>query len=359
MVHSCNRDNCPPTNVSGPKTNCIKCGNLCYLKCFGFVACDKINGNDAVKLKIADNCVVYSLLSQFAFVCCTEKTPTNELKQALKLPSTRSTSKTRQAKSNEIIEFEIANDLLSIKDMLTAIKTSNDVNAMELSEIKSVTIETNETLKKGNKQKDTMNHQSPIASFADKLKMNLISRTPKRSLSQMEQDKPGKKLPTPKQGKRDIIIGRPVEPKQPRIPKENKPKFDKAVRVSGLHRDTTVEEMNQFILDYTNVNDKSQFECHKLVKKDADISEFTFVSFKISINDEHFDQFMDPETWPNGNYVREFLSKPTLGDFILSSKSNLSQRDKKRKFAEKNVSKPTETTNQSESVISTPATENH
>lgn len=81
MLHSCNRDDCEPNNVNGPKTNCIKCGNLCFLKCFGFVPVDKINGQDAVKWKVSENNVLYVLVSQFAFVCCSNSVAQNTLKK--------------------------------------------------------------------------------------------------------------------------------------------------------------------------------------------------------------------------------------------------------------------------------------
>lgn len=51
---------------------------------------------------------------------------------------------------------------------------------------------------------------------------------------------------------------------------------------------------------------------------------------------------MDPDTWPMGVSVREFLQKPKLGDFIdtlNTPKLRESQREKKQRLAEKNEQK--------------------
>lgn len=112
-----------------------------------------------------------------------------------------------------------------------------------------------------------------------------------------------KDLPTPIAGKSDTNIGQPPIIRE-KVKTANKPcgfvkpDFSKSVWVSRLNPAVTNEQMVDFIIAKTDNNDKNQLNCRKLVKKDADLSELTYVSFKIDINDEHVDEILDPEIWP-------------------------------------------------------------
>ena len=53
----------------------------------------------------------------------------------------------------------------------------------------------------------------------------------------------------------------------------------------------------------------------KLVKKDADLSSFAFVSFKVGVDRELKDNALDPSIWPNGIFFREFDDRRKKEDF--------------------------------------------
>lgn len=365
--HKCNREDCLPNNINGPKVKCVKCNSQCYLKCFGFEIAEgknEKNEYETVKLNL-NGSAMYVFSSQIAFVCCDDSLSSTERKKVLKMPSTRSNSRTRQTLNDNNNEL-IVNELNNVKQLLSSIESKVTGNSNELNDVKSISKETNLTVIKIDKAVNLNNNGMIIEthqnnndlieindmstpkskpSFAQILKQNTLNRsrknTPKIRKPSMNNpskrpriEKPSK--PTEKKGTRNIIIGLPVEPIITKKPKESKPLFDKAVRVSGLHRDTTIDDMTQYILNNTNLLDKSQFEIHKLVKKDADISLFSFVSFKVSVNNEHFDHLMDPDTWPSGNTVREFLLTPTLGDFIMPLFNDKQQEQQKQQSNEKN-----------------------
>lgn len=130
------------------------------------------------------------------------------------------------------------------------------------------------------------------------------------------------KLPSPKQGKKNVEIGRPIEVRQ-MAPRNVNP-FSKAIWISKFHPETTPEIIENYITEHTAVKDKSKFKCIKLVKKDQDVAKMSFVSFKIDVVPEIFDILIDPENWPQNKQIREFIKmtppKTTLGNFLPSPK---------------------------------------
>lgn len=136
-------------------------------------------------------------------------------------------------------------------------------------------------------------------------------------------------IPKPVQGTRDINIGPPptAKPSAATKPKHDKPKFEKSVWISKLDPSISNEMMSEFILTHTDLTDKSQFNVQKLVKKDADIAELSYVSFKIDVNEQHFDALMNPGTWPKYVAIREFIQiKPVqLREFIDEAQSSNKQ----------------------------------
>lgn len=139
------------------------------------------------------------------------------------------------------------------------------------------------------------------------------------------------KLPTPKQGKKDVQIGRPVEERQRQPIQRKMNPFTKSIWISKFHPETQPEELVNYIVEHTTVKDKSSFECVKLVKKDSDISTMSFVSFKINVTPEAFEVLIDPENWPQNKHVREWVTmappKKTLNDFVTNASTNSNENE--------------------------------
>lgn len=141
--------------------------------------------------------------------------------------------------------------------------------------------------------------------------ISLISKTTGETIKSV-------KFPTPKQGKNDMQIGRPVDERQ--IPTRNTNPLTKAVWISKFHPETTNEELENYIVEQTAAKDKTTFKCTKLVKKDADVSKMSFVSFKIDTTPEVYDILINAENWPKNKHIREFIKmsppKLTVNDFV-------------------------------------------
>lgn len=363
MLHVYNREDCQPTNVSGPKSICIKCENVCYLKCHGFITIDKINGLEAVKWKISENFCAYSLVSQLAFVCCSDKTPSNELKKSLKMPSTRSrsTSKTRQIKASEVNASSIVDEFSNLKDALTAIQTSIDANAMKfgnkLNEIHGTTDDirkhTTTLVDRATRPFPTNNAKNfsspiqsntPMKSFANVLRENTAINSAKRKRSEntpnVNEIKSKFIAPKAKTGTKPAVTGLSIIAQPKRV---EKPNFSKSVWVSGFGPDTPSEQISNYILQNTTITDKAKFNIHKLVKKGQDVSSLKFVSFKIEVNDVEFDLLVDPDSWPENVRVREFLRERNLGDFFPSLKAKKSDTSTHMDIESPKSVTPTET----------------
>lgn len=323
--HKCKKLVCPQDNVKGPKVNCLKCNTCCYLLCFGFERGPTIEKNETVK-KIVDGNVVVMFPSCIAFVCCGNEVSSEEIRGKLKLPKVRDSSS--KGRASNVSNDAMANEMKSIKELLTSIKKATDTNTAEIAEIKSLSTKTEANVKKAT-ELNAMNcaspapRRSPAMSYVQAFKERAATKS---SLSvtpgkRQRSDSPPRQrmtLPPPKVGKKMNIAGLSVVPKRERKIDE-KPKFEKAIWLSRLSPNTTEEEIIDFITANTPVTDKTKMNVHKLVKKDADLSLLNFVSFKVELNVTDFDVLNDPEVWPEHVMVREFMqaSKITLGDHLF------------------------------------------
>lgn len=317
--HKCNADDCPRAVQKGPKMKCCKCGTLCYLQCYGFEAGSKIDGLDTVKLT-SEGIVFTAFLSTMAFSCCTQTLSPAEQKAALKMPSaTRSTSKSRATTSNENEQL-IANELTSIKEMLTSLKNATEANTVEIAAIKSLSTETEAHVKKVTENPSmpqTMNQDTPLAPAMDYVRRHRFLSYAKAAAATPNNAK-RKKIATPiheklhipaaKVGKKANANGLQVVPKVNRSDVE--PKFTKALYVSRLNPATTNEQLTEYITENTPINDSTKFNVHKMIKKGVDESTLKFVSFKVELNVDELNVLDDASMWPEGIQVREFQQAP-------------------------------------------------
>lgn len=113
-------------------------------------------------------------------------------------------------------------------------------------------------------------------------------------------------------GTSNIVIGKPLSP--PKQKRTDRPKHEKGVWICGIHRDTTEGEMADHIKNSIGIA-PTEFEVRKLVKKDRDITTYSFVSFFIGCKQANFNTLMQPIYWPSNSQIREFefTDKPSNG----------------------------------------------
>lgn len=82
----------------------------------------------------------------------------------------------------------------------------------------------------------------------------------------------------------------------------------KSFYVTPFHVEQNEEDVLEYLRETLNVGE-STLRCVKLVPRNKDISELSFVSFKVSVSDDLIPFINDRFYWPEGVEIREFESK--------------------------------------------------
>lgn len=102
-----------------------------------------------------------------------------------------------------------------------------------------------------------------------------------------------------------VLTAKPSQQKQnetTQIP--TRPKLTKSIYISRFNTATTPDDIASFIKNEIQNIDENDFSTRLLVKKDADLSKLTFVSFRVMCNKALFIKLMNPDFWPNGIHWR-------------------------------------------------------
>lgn len=365
MAHICDREDCPRDAVNGPKAKCFSCKKQFFLGCFGIkspatshsTANEQTIGNKTEKF--------FAPTSNVQFICSECLSPSASLNDSI------STPRSERVKIKDILQ-----EVTRLYDQIASLQSSSNEMNKKLDTIDVTTNEiksnTETVLNKTNQQltntdnpmifgspsistrpfRPTLHRKTPTYASMVRGKGDTQFSTPngaKRRRHEREQVAQTKKpnVPTPKIGtginaNRLVSVPKP-EPKK----KIEKLKFEKAVWVSRLATTITEEDVHHHITTITPPI--SKFTVHRLVKKDRSVSELTFVSFKVAVNDADFDTLMDPNVWPQGVLVREFVeNKPiTLGAFLPADLNGNDARKspKKSDAMETNMQSPTTESN--------------
>lgn len=83
--------------------------------------------------------------------------------------------------------------------------------------------------------------------------------------------------------------------------------------LSRIARHVTEDDVTELVRNCLQT--QQPIEVRKLVRKDADLNQFAFISFKIGIEKELKETALDPSVWPKGIFFREFENQQTERDF--------------------------------------------
>lgn len=321
MSHVCSRDNCGTKSVCGPSTKCVKCNKVCYLSCYGLEKC----GDNGIKIKLNFDAHIAVEVKSFAFTCgqCDGVfliDAVDEIYERI-TPKSNDASKlinqnvTQKPPSSHLQKIPIiSEDIIEMKATLATVV--KQMNALE--EIKKVTSETNSKVRQIVNTSSVSNvfpganTPSKNMNLAEIMKTQRAQHTAKRRLNAEPSTSTTESVTTPKPkprislpskiGTRPVNSGLGIVAVQPRP----KSKFDKSVYVSRINTSVTVDKMTAYISENTQLR-AEDFRCTLLVKKDKDINTLFFVSYKIDVPAEKFDEIMNVDFWPEGVAIREFL----------------------------------------------------
>lgn len=78
--------------------------------------------------------------------------------------------------------------------------------------------------------------------------------------------------------------------------------------LSAFHPHTTVDQIAALARECVGLSDKDDIKVTKLVSKNADTSNMSFVSFKVGFEAQHKPTALSPDTWPDDISFREFVN---------------------------------------------------
>ncbi|XP_062538819.1 uncharacterized protein LOC134207117 [Armigeres subalbatus] len=81
-------------------------------------------------------------------------------------------------------------------------------------------------------------------------------------------------------------------------------------RIASHVTESDIQELVKGCLPNTE-----SIDVRKLVRKDADLKQFAFISFKVGVDVQEKEYALDPSVWPKGIYFREFKNLQTERDF--------------------------------------------
>lgn len=102
--------------------------------------------------------------------------------------------------------------------------------------------------------------------------------------------------------------------------------FKKSLYVSKLKPSVTRESIAAYVKENVPGIADNMFDLRLLVKKDQNLEELNFISFRLNCDDNLFSKLIDPGFWPSHVMIGEFVerSKPrssALGDFFVKTQA--------------------------------------
>lgn len=330
MARKCSRDDCPTQNIASDITvYCHRCKGIIHLLCYGIeknpeeifltnnvvMFCDecltafeeepepKRKGNLLQRTIDTQNSVIS--LSTSSHTATPPKTKPNATKPNATNQSMQNAIDLLSSKleKNTAIISELKSSVDAMHGTITqqkeAVGESIRLNNDNISSIKTSITETHSLIESVKKPSFTN-----VVKYGNSTRKSSVNETPKSSKSshQSGMNKVAKPSIT---GSSSNTIGKPISPfhlkpkRAPEIP-------EKAIWISRLHRDTTEDEIMSYIKDKLGIIMVEKFQVRKLVKKDRDISTYSFVSFKISCAADLYDTLINSNNWPSTCLIREF-----------------------------------------------------
>lgn len=106
-----------------------------------------------------------------------------------------------------------------------------------------------------------------------------VKRKPNENSPNVNAPKPKFNASKPKIGTKPAVTGLKIVARPKKI---ERPKYSKAVWVSRFDASSTNEDICNYIMDSSPIDDKAKINVHKLVKRGQDLSFLNFVSLPIS-----------------------------------------------------------------------------
>lgn len=309
LPKKCSRDNCPTQNTAKDLTvKCRRCRCEIHLLCYGIglrpeeipdvrnilILCDECL-DEFIEQPSPKRKVIQPNFVQLTIDGC-KLPPTND-SPSNKISSVKPTTQ----KLIESLHAELKNNTATISALKSSVDSMHGtINQQKVSldeSIKSSLTGTHSLIESIKKQSYS-NILKGVSNRRNDGETPKSSRTPSTSVRNQP------KVPAVS-GTSTNVLGKPLSPITSK-PKVQRKMPEKAVWISKLHRDTSEEEILLYVKEKLGIAEVDRLEIRKLVKKDRDISTYSFVSFKIGCPANLLDTLLDVKNWPQYCQIREF-----------------------------------------------------
>lgn len=279
----CSRDSCKPSFIKSSSTvKCIGCRDPFHLQCYGI---DKPSSVIFVNKNVVFLCD--ACLTSGTYV----PSPKRKLASQTDCVVTQDINSSNLVTPSKAVTGTTVDPLKQLQESVDRIISEVSLNSNTLQVIHTKINNLNNT-----EQSSVMTTHAP-RSYASVLSRNVNGSTGRSNISVVARRD---SIPSPKitpaiKGASSATIGKPLTPRPP-------PK--KSIWISQLHRDTTEDDITKYVKSI--VKSSAEFTVRKLVKKDREISSYSFVSFRVTCSLELFELLMNAELWPASVNIREF-----------------------------------------------------
>lgn len=90
------------------------------------------------------------------------------------------------------------------------------------------------------------------------------------------------------------------------------------IYLSRIARHVTEDDVSELVKSCLQT--QQPVDVRKLVRKDADLNQFAFISFKVGVDLQLKETALDPSVWPKGLFFREFENVESNRDFWVPAK---------------------------------------
>lgn len=125
-------------------------------------------------------------------------------------------------------------------------------------------------------------------------------------------------------------LGGPVEVN---TVQSNRIRLTSSIYISRLQTNVTNANITSFIKDNIPSFKDEDMYLRLLVKKDQDINELSFVSYRLSYTPQLYKQLIDPSFWPSHVKIGEFIERPRensnsnkMGSFLSTRHSHVTNQ---------------------------------
>lgn len=316
-TRKCSSGQCPAENTSQDHTvNCHRCRSLIHLLCYGIDQKPEAVFVNANVVMMCDECLnsvesspkrKQPSLVQSTFDTQNRTMTINKPKPSSVTPSKMSENVKQNHQFHTVMQTLVEKvdvQTTTIAGLQASVESMSRTISQHKDTVGESIARSNEcmtTIREKLKNTSTTKHANRI-SYANAVKnsSNFISETPKSSKHSRAPSVNHRTVT----GKSNNVIGKPPSPQEPR--RINRQEIERAVWISKLHRDTTVQEMEKYVVDTFGLQSTEKIQIRKLVKKDRVLSSYSFVSFSVACTTEIFKSLMDEEKWPSYCEIREF-----------------------------------------------------